>query len=104
MVVNVLEISAREVRLPARAIEALAEHRPVAVTRYGRRQHVLLSEEQFSLVAPLLEVLQDGTAISPEMLMTSEDIELLRDLDEDLEPTPEEEAQIAQLLAEADAQ
>jgi hypothetical protein len=71
------------------------------VTRYGRRQHVLLTNEQFELVAPLLELLEQGAAVSPELLMTSQDIELARDLAEDREPSAAENAQIDVLLSDA---
>lgn len=100
---RIVEVPAQEVRLPAQAVEALAAHVPVAVTRYGHRQHVVLSEEQFRLVAPLLELLEEGVAVSPELLMTREDIGLERDLDRDREPSEAENAQIEALLAEADA-
>lgn len=100
---KIVEVPAQEVRLPAQAIEALAAHVPVAVTRYGRRQHVVLAEEQFRLVAPLLELLEEGVAVSPELLMAREDIELERDLARDREPSDAENAQIEALLAEADA-
>ena len=98
--VELFEIRAQDVRLPARAVEALAAHRPVAVTRYGRRLHVVLTQEQFSLVEPLLELLQEGAAVSPELLRSSEDIELEQALGDDREPTEAENAQIASLLAE----
>jgi hypothetical protein len=101
--VELVEVPSQQVRLPARAIEALAAHTPVAVTRYGRRLHVVLSEEQFSLVEPMLELLQEGTAVSPELLRSSEDIELEQALAEDREPAEAENAQIASLLAEADS-
>ena len=98
--VELFEVPSQQVRLPARAIEALAAHRPVAVTRYGRRQHVVLTEEQFSLLEPLLELLQEGAAVSPELFRSREDIELEQALGEDREPTEAENAQIASLLAE----
>jgi PHD/YefM family antitoxin component YafN of YafNO toxin-antitoxin module len=98
--VELFEVRAQEVHLPAQAIEALAAHRPVAVTRYGRRLHVVLSEEQFALVEPLLELLQEGAAVSPELLRSREDIELERALAEDREPAEAENAQVASLLAE----
>lgn len=97
---ELLEVAAQDVRLPADAVEALAAHRPVAVTRYGRRQHVLLTNEQFELVAPLLELLEEGVAVSPELLMTVQDIALERDLAEDREPSPAENAQIDALLSD----
>lgn len=99
--VELLEVPSREIRLPARAVEALAAHRPVAVTRYGRRLHVLLTEEQFSLLEPLLELLQEGATVSPELLRSAEDIELERALGADREATEAENAQIASLLAES---
>src|SRR6266568_2734841 len=95
---DVLEVSAQETRLSAKIVEALAERRPVAVNRYGKRLAVLLSNEQFDLVAPLLELLQEGALVSPELLKTAEDFELERALAQDREPTDAEDAQIAELL------
>jgi PHD/YefM family antitoxin component YafN of YafNO toxin-antitoxin module len=102
--VDAVEIAAQEVRLPERAVEALAEGRPVVITRYGRRQHVLLSEAQFALVEPLLDLLQEGVTVSPELLLTDADLELERELDRDDEPTDAENAQIAALLSESKAE
>jgi len=97
---NVLEIPAQEVRLPQEAVNALAAGKAVSVTRYGRRQHVVLSQEQFELVEPLLELLEEGANVSPELLMTKADIALIADLAEDRQPTEAETAQIEELLAE----
>jgi PHD/YefM family antitoxin component YafN of YafNO toxin-antitoxin module len=101
--VEIVEIPAQEVRLSSRAVEALAANRPVAVTRYGRRSHVVLSAGQFELVEPLLELLEQGVAVPAEVLMTEDDLELERLLAEDREPSPGEEALIAELQAEASA-
>jgi hypothetical protein len=98
---ELVEVAAQDVRLPAAAVEALSAHRAVAVTRYGRRQHVLLTNEQFELVAPLLELLEEGAAVSPELLMTAQDIALERDLAGDREPSAAENAQIDALLSDA---
>lgn len=97
---DVLEVSSQEVRLPQEAVEALAQGRPVSVTRYGHPQHVVLSRAQYALVAPLLELLQEGANVSPELLMTKDDVELMRQLAEDPEPTEAERLQIEQLLGE----
>jgi hypothetical protein len=59
----------------------------------------VLSWEKFVLIAPLLDLIEAGTTISPEMLMTSADIELARDLATDREPTEAEDAAIARMLA-----
>ena len=95
---EVVEVPAREVRIPPSAAAALDEHKPVAVTRYGKRLHVLLSESQFALVAPLLELLEDGVAVSPELLRTEADVALERDLAEDRTAPAVESAQIDELL------
>lgn len=95
-----LEIPAQDVRLPARATEALADDEPVVVTRYGRRTAALLSEHQFSLVEPLLELLAKGAKVSPELLMSTEDITLMRELDTDREPAEAEAVQIEALIAQ----
>jgi len=95
---ELLDVPAQEVRLSARISRALAEHRPVAVSRYGKRLAVVLSDEQFDLVAPLLELLEQGAAVSPELLMTVDDLELERALAQDRESTDAENAQIAELL------
>jgi PHD/YefM family antitoxin component YafN of YafNO toxin-antitoxin module len=92
-----LEIPAQEVRLPAEAVEALTHGKPVAVTRYGQPVHVVLSQAQFAWVAPLLELLSEGANVSSELLMSNEDIELMRDLAEDREPAQAEEEQIAEI-------
>jgi len=101
--VDVLEVAAQEVRLSAKIAEALAERRPVAVNRYGKRLAVLLSEEQFDQVAPLLELLQEGAAVSPELLKTEDDLELERALAQDRLPADAEQEQIAELLRASDA-
>ena len=95
---RVVDVRAQEIRLPPRALEALARREVVAVTHYGKRRHVLLSEEQFSLVAPLLELLEQGASIPSEMLMTDEDIELERALADDREPSEADDALIDSLL------
>ncbi|MBA2428949.1 MAG: hypothetical protein ACR2KD_08315 [Thermoleophilaceae bacterium] len=95
---ELLEVPAHEIRLPSRASEALDAGRPVAVTRYGRPVHVVLGHDRFALLAPLLELIEEGAAISPESLMTREDMALARDLAADTEPDEEEEREIASLL------
>jgi PHD/YefM family antitoxin component YafN of YafNO toxin-antitoxin module len=95
---EIIEVPAREVRIPPSAAAALDAHKPVAVTRYGRRLHVLLSERQFELVAPLLELLENGVAVSPELLRTGADIALEHDLAEDRATPAVENAQIDELL------
>lgn len=96
---NRLEVRSQDVRIPAEVSEALAEGVPVAVTRYGSPTHVMLSEEQFSLVEPFLEMLQKGAIVSPEMLMSESDIELMNDLADDREPAEAEAAQLDHLIA-----
>ncbi len=73
----------------------------MAVTRYGQPIHVVLSQEQFALVAPLLELLEQGVAVAAELLMTEEDLALTRELAEDREPTEAEERQIEALHVES---
>jgi hypothetical protein len=97
---NVLDVPSQEVRLPQEAVTALAEGKAVSVTRYGRRQHVVLSKEQFELVEPLLELLEEGANVSPELLMTKADVELMTDLAEDREVTDAETAHLESLLSE----
>jgi hypothetical protein len=96
---KVVEIAAKQIRLPGEAVSALDQHDVVAVTHYGRRRHVILSDEDFALVEPLLELLREGTAVPSEMLMTKEDIALERALAEDREPSPGEDDLIDALLA-----
>jgi hypothetical protein len=91
---QLLEIRSQDVRLPAEALEALEHDAAVVVTHYGRRRHVVLSEERFALVAPLLELLDEGVRVPAEMLMTASEIDLERALAEDREPAPGEEALI----------
>lgn len=86
---DVLELPARELRLPVDELDALAADAVAAVTRYGRRRWYLLSDDQFALVAPLLELLlAQGGPVSPELQMTREDLALARDLADDDEPYP----------------
>jgi hypothetical protein len=95
---KVVEVRSQEVRLPATALQALGRREPVAVTHYGKRRHVVLAEEQFALVAPLLELLEEGVTVPMELLMTTEDIELERALAEDREPSAAEDELIASAL------
>ncbi|MEX0674744.1 MAG: hypothetical protein WD067_08210 [Gaiellaceae bacterium] len=97
---KVVTIAAKEIRLPGEAVAALEGRSVVAVTHYGRRRHVILSDEDFALVEPLLELLRDGADVPAEMLMTKEDIALERALAEDREPSPGEEELIEEILAE----
>lgn len=101
---RVVEIAAKQIRLPGEAVAALEDHGVVAVTHYGRRRHVILTDEDFALVEPLLELLREGTAVPAEMLMTKEDIALERALAQDQESTPEEDELIEAVLAERLAQ
>jgi hypothetical protein len=98
--VDTVEVRSNEVRLPAKAIEALERNGLVAVTHYGKRRHVVLSEERFAAVAPLLELLEAGASVPSELLMTAEDIELERALATDREPSPSEERLIDSALGE----
>lgn len=100
---DVFEIGARELRLPERANDVLDRGGRVQVKRYGRPSRVVLSWEKFALIAPLLDLIEAGAAISPEALMSQADIELARDLAEDREPTEAEDAAIAAMVAAADA-
>jgi PHD/YefM family antitoxin component YafN of YafNO toxin-antitoxin module len=102
--VRILEIRSQELRLPARALEALERDVPVVVTHYGRRRHVVLSEERFALVAPLLELLEAGASIPSELLLTEGDLELERALAEDRQPSAAEEEQIDDALRAAGIQ
>lgn len=97
---STVEVRAQDVRLPAEATEALADGVPVAVTRYGHRTAVVLSEEQFRLVEPVLELLMKGATVSAEMLMTEADIALMRDLADDRLPAEAEQAQLEALIRE----
>lgn len=97
---SVIEVKAQDVRIPAEATEALAGGKAVAVTRYGRRTAVLIPDEQFSLIEPVLELLNKGTSVSPELLMTEEDIALMRELAQDREPADAEAAQLEELVSE----
>lgn len=62
----------------------------------------LLSGKTDSLVEPLLDLIEEGAIVSPEMLMTKEDIALARDLSQDDETTPAEETMIEEMLDERD--
>jgi hypothetical protein len=98
----VIDITAEEVRLPERVREALANGRRVCINRYGRPTAYLLGGDQYALVAPLLDLIDRGVHVSHELLMSDDDIALASDLAEDRETTPEEQAVIDEMLAEAD--
>lgn len=98
---NDLEIKAEEIRLPERARVALEQGTRVRITRYGQPTGVLLNRDTYSLVEPLLDLIEAGAVISPEMLMTKSDIALAQDLAEDRDTTPGEQSMIDDLLAES---
>ncbi len=97
---KIVEIRSHEMRLPGRALQALERREPVAVTHYGKRRHVVLAEEQFALVAPLLELLEEGASVPSELLMTEEDIALERALAADRRPDAAEDALVEAALAD----
>lgn len=99
---SVIDITAEEIRLPERARKALEHGLRVCVSRYGHPTAYVLGGEQYALVAPLLDLMEAGVLVSSELLMSGEDIALARDLAEDRETTPGEEAVIEELLAERD--
>jgi hypothetical protein len=96
-----IAIRAEELRLPAEAREALEDGDRVLITRYGKPMSALLSYEAYSLVAPLLELIEEGAVVSPEMLMTKDDIALARELATDTQTTPAEQAMIETLLEQS---
>lgn len=98
----VIDINAEEIRLPERARRALAHGSRVRISRYGHPAAYVLGGEQYALVAPLLDLMEAGVRVSPELLMSGEDIALARDLAEDRDTTPGEDAVIEELLAERD--
>ncbi len=99
---SVIDITAEEIRLPERARKALERGSRLRISRYGHPSAYVLGGEQYALVAPLLDLMEEGVHVSHELLMSSEDIALARDLAEDRDTTPEEEAVIEELLAERD--
>lgn len=102
MTSTVIDITAEEIRLPERARKALEHGRRVCIKRYGHPTAYVLGGDQYALVAPLLDLMEAGVVVSHELLMSGEDMALARDLAEDRETTPGEEAAIAGLLAEHD--
>src|SRR4051794_7287554 len=98
-----IAIKAEDLRLPVEARDALEEGARVLITRYGKPTSALLSWEAYNLVAPLLELIEEGAVVSPEMLMTKDDIALAKDLAQDDESTPAEIAVIDDLIARASA-
>jgi hypothetical protein len=99
---NDIAIKAEEIRLSERARQALERGQRVLITRYGRPTGALLNWEKYSLVEPLLDLIEEGAIVSPEILITKEDIALARDLSQDDETTPAEEAMIEEMLVERD--
>jgi hypothetical protein len=98
----VIDITAEEIRLPERARKALEHGSRVRINRYGQPSAYVLGGEQYALVAPLLDLLEEGVRVPHELLLSRADIALARDLAEDRETTPREEALIEELLAERD--
>lgn len=96
-----IAIRAEDLRLPSQAREALNGGGRVLITRYGKPTSALLNIETYEMVAPLLELIEEGAVVSPEMLMTKDDIALARDLANDTGTMPAEEQQIEELLARA---
>lgn len=96
-----IAIKAEDLRLPSDARAALEDGARVLITRYGKPTGALLSYETYTLVAPLLELIEAGAVVSPELLMTTDDIELAQDLATDDESTEAEQALIEQLLRES---
>jgi hypothetical protein len=99
---SVIDINAEEIRLPERARRALERGSRLRIRRYGHTSAYVLGGEQYALVAPLLDLMEEGVRVSHELLMSGEDLALARDLAEDRDTTPGEEAVIEELLAERD--
>ena len=95
-----IAIKAEDMRLPVSAREALDHGDRVLITRYGQPTTALLSYESYARVAPLLELMEQGAVISPELLMSQADIALMKDLAQDTENTPAEDALIEVMLTE----
>ena len=77
---EILEFPARELRLPVEALDALGAGGVAAVTRYGRRRWYVLSDDQFALVAPVLELLLEQGELADDREPYASD------LDETLSP------------------
>ncbi len=95
---QLITVSAKQVRLPPEAVEALASGEAVGVTKYGKRRAVVLSDEDFALVEPLLDLLKRGASMPAEMTMTADDIVLERDLASDRESSAQEDELIERAL------
>lgn len=95
-----IAIKAEDLRLPSEAREALDGGGRVLITRYGKPTSALLNIATYEMMAPLLDLIEEGAVVSPEMLMTKDDIALARDLADDTGTTPAEEQQIEELLAQ----
>ncbi|HSZ70934.1 MAG TPA: hypothetical protein VK756_11310 [Solirubrobacteraceae bacterium] len=100
---SIIDITAEEIRLPERARKALAHGSRVRISRYGQPSAYVLGGEQYALVAPLLDLMEQGVHVPHELLMSGADIALARDLAEDRDTTAGEEAVIEEMLAERDA-
>ncbi len=94
-----IAINAEHLRLPSAARDALEHGTRVLITRYGKPTGALLNWQTYNLVVPLLELLEEGVVVSPELLMTNDDIALIADLAADEQTTPAEEELIDALLA-----
>ena len=93
-----LTIDSREARLPSRAKEALVEGTPVMINYYGHTTGVVVPIEAFELVAPFLELVQNGGTVPAEMLLTEGQLKLAQMLAEDDEMTEAEEEQLNEYL------
>lgn len=91
-------VTAEAFRFPAQANEALEQGDRVLITRYGKPTRAVLSYEAYQLVAPLLELIEAGATVSPEVLMSVDDVALSQDLAADDEVSDVEAAFIDELI------
>lgn len=96
-------VPSEDVRLSSQARAALDESGRLIVTRYGQPAGAYLTWDRYALIEPMLDLLEEGVVLSPELLMTKDDIALIADLGTDDEPTPAEDAVMADMLGDRSA-
>jgi hypothetical protein len=83
-----LIVPGRDVRLPPRARDAVACHRPVEVRNHDKPVYYVLHADDYAVVEPLLERHHRGLPVPVTELLTDDDFAVLaeeRDLDAGLD-------------------
>jgi hypothetical protein len=68
-----MTVTGREMRLPSRAREAIAQHRAVEVRNHDKPAYYVLHADDFALVAPLLDRHHRGLPVPVAELLSDDD-------------------------------